>query len=240
MKSLAEILPQLPVDTGAAEAKLQSTSSLDELIARQRQEEAAERQRTKIEARHKASGVPARFTDASFDGFERRTKLLGVAADALRDFVSNFAEHAKAGRCLILAGPAGTGKTHLACAAIRALCDQGKRAHYIRLGDAIRRLRDTWRKDWHETELEVLRMMREADLLVIDEVGVQFGSEGEKVHIFDIVAGRYDDMRPTIVITNCRPEELVAYLGERVLDRLLDNGGRMLVFDGKSNRTRQK
>ena len=66
------------------------------------------------------------------------------------------------------------------------------------------------------------------------------GSEGEKVHAFDIIDGRYNAMRPTIVITNGKPDELLAYLGERVVDRLLEDGGRMLVFDGKSNRTRAK
>ncbi|HEX7648520.1 MAG TPA: ATP-binding protein [Noviherbaspirillum sp.] len=235
MKGLAELLPK--VDGNPSD---EPRVSLDELIAQQRREEEAERQRARIEARHKASGVPARFQAASFDGFERRTKLIGVAADVVHDFVTNFTDHLRAGRCLILAGPAGTGKTHLACAAIRMLCDQGRRAQYIRLGDAIRRLRDTWRKDSAETESEVLCQLLLPDLLVIDEVGVQYGSEGEKVHAFDIIDGRYNAMRPTIVITNCKPDELLAYLGERVVDRLLEDGGRMLVFDGKSNRTRAK
>ena len=234
MKAVGEILKAVPMPGG------DSRASMDELIERQRQEEAAERRRAVIDARHKASGVPVRFQAASIDGFERRTKLLGVAADAVHDFVTNFAEHAKAGRCLILAGPAGTGKTHLACAAVHMLCDQGKRAQYVRLGGAIRRLRDTWRKDSSETESEVLADMLVPDLLVIDEVGVQYGSDGEKVHAFDIIDGRYNAMRPTIVITNCKPDELLAYLGERVVDRLLENGGRMLVFDGKSNRTRAR
>lgn len=236
MKSLAEILPKMPEGKPTDEQR----TALSELIAQQRREEEAERKRAVIEARHKASGVSARFQSASIDNFERRTKLLGVAAEAIHDFVTNFAEHMKAGRCMILAGPAGTGKTHLACAAIRALCDQGRRAQYIRLGDAIRRLRNTWRKDSEETESEVLAALLQPDLLVIDEVGVQYGSEGEKVHAFDIIDGRYNAMRPTIVITNCKPDELLAYLGERCIDRLLENGGRMLVFDGKSNRTRQK
>lgn len=227
MKSLAEI--SLKIESKSAAETL---ASLDELIAQQRRTEEADRQLAIIEAKHKASGVPARFKAASLDNFERRTKALGVAADVVHDFITNFANHLKAGRCMILAGPAGTGKTHLACAAIRA--------QYVRLGDAIRRLRDTWRKDSAETESEVLASLLVPDLLVIDEIGVQYGSEGEKVHAFDIIDGRYNAMRPTIVITNCKPDELLAYLGERCIDRLLEDGGRMLVFDGKSNRTRAK
>lgn len=243
MKSFAQTCPpygdlKVIKEKGALQGTTEQ-QSLDAMIALQRREEEADRQRARIEAFHKISGVPPRFAGASFDGFEHRSKAIGLAAEAMQDFVANFAEHAKAGRCLILAGPAGTGKTHLACAAIRSLCDAGKRAQYVKLGDAIRRLRDTWRKEWNETEMEVLREMRRADLLVLDEVGVQYGSEGEKVHAFDIIDGRYSDMKPTIIVTNCKADDLVAYLGERVVDRLLENGGRMLVFDGKSNRTRK-
>ncbi len=217
-----------------------TSQSFDEMVAQQLRDEEIERRRARIEARHKASGVPARYAAADFAGFGKRSKSIDAAADAVREFIEHFADHAKAGRSMILVGPAGTGKTHLACAAVRALCDQNKRAQYVKLGDAIRRLRDTWRKDGDETELQVLREYRHAELLVLDEVGVQYGSEGEKVHAFDIIDGRYSDMRPTIIITNCKPEELVAYLGERVVDRLLENGGRLLRFDGTSNRTRAK
>lgn len=211
-----------------------------EQLAEIHRQEEIDRQRARIEARHKASGVPSRFAAAGFDGFIRRSPSIGAALDAVQEYANNFSEHAKAGRCLILAGPAGTGKTHLACAAVRHLCDGNRRAQYFKLGDAIRRLRDTWRRDSDETELQVLHEYRHADLLVLDEVGVQYGTDGEKVHAFDIIDGRYSDMKPTIIITNCKADELVAYLGERVVDRLLENGGRMLVFDGKSNRTRAK
>ena len=56
MKGLAELLPK--VDGNPSD---EPRVSLDELIAQQRREEEAERQRARIEARHKASGVPARF-----------------------------------------------------------------------------------------------------------------------------------------------------------------------------------
>lgn len=217
-----------------------SEMTLDQMLEKQRREEEIERQRARIETRHKFSGVPARFSAASFDGFDRRTPSIGAALDAAQQYIAAFPDNAKAGRCLILAGPAGTGKTHLACAAIRSLCDQGRRAQYVKLGDAIRRLRDTWRRDGDETELQVLREYRHADLLVLDEVGVQYGTEGEKVHAFDIIDGRYADMRPTIICTNCKAEELVAYLGERAVDRLLENGGRLLRFEGTSNRVSKK
>ena len=40
------------------------------------------------------------------------------------------------------------------------------------------------------------------DLLILDEVGVQFGSETEKMILFEIINGRYEQLKPTIVISN--------------------------------------
>ena len=42
------------------------------------------------------------------------------------------------------------------------------------------------------------------DLLILDEVGVQFGSETEKMILFEIINGRYEQLKPTIVISNRR------------------------------------
>ena len=206
--------------------------------------EAEDRRIRKLEALRARSGVPMRFAGnaergiaaVSFDAFQERNESLRRAKAQIVDFVENFDEMAKIGRSLILAGPAGTGKTMLACAAILALCGRGKRAQYVKIGDMIRRIRASWRSEGGETELEILRELRSADLLVVDEIGVQYGTEGEAVHTFDVFDGRYQDMRPTIVITNCTPEELQRFLDARVIDRLRENGGRMVKFDGTSAR----
>ena len=73
------------------------------------------------------------------------------------------------------------------------------------------------------------------DLLILDEVGVQFGSETEKMILFEIINGRYEQLKPTIVISNLA-DALTDYLGERVVDRLREGGGRMLIFDWPSYR----
>ena len=48
--------------------------------------------------------------------------------------------------------------------------------------------------------------------------------------------GRYEQMRPTIVLSNLVRDELSAYLGARVLDRLTEGGGVVVAFDWDSYR----
>lgn len=211
--------------------------TLDQLLNESRKREDEERRRNVIEAYHKISGVPARFKGCTLENFEPRTDSINAAHAFMRTYLAEFSQHAKAGRCAILLGDAGVGKTHLVCAMVNALCSHGRRARYVRFGDAIKRIRASWRsRDGEESELDVLNDYHRQDLLVIDEIGVQYGSEGEQNHAFDIIDRRYADMKPTIIVTNATNEGLMSYLGPRVVDRLLDNDGRMLRLQGKSNR----
>lgn len=74
-------------------------------------------------------------------------------------------------------------------------------------------------------------------MLILDEVGVQFGSESEKIILFEILNERYLNMKPTILISNLNPAALQEYVGERVMDRMRENGGIILKFDWKSHRS---
>jgi DNA replication protein DnaC len=58
------------------------------------------------------------------------------------------------------------------------------------------------------------------------------------VQLFDVINARYGAQRPTLVISNLDLAGLREDLGERVLDRLRENDGRMLVFKGKSWRAK--
>ena len=93
---------------------------------------------------------------------------------------------------------------------------------------------------------EVCKELREAgliefysrlDLLVIDEVGVQFGSDTEKMFMFDIIDGRYQEMKPTILISNLAIEGIKKLMGERIIDRLREDGGKAVSFDWPSYRS---
>lgn len=101
---------------------------------------------------------------------------------------------------------------------------------------AIRSIKDTWTRGSSVSESQAIAALVFPDLLILDEIGVQFGSEVEKTILFDIMNERYEKRRPTILMSNLTPKEVEQYLGERVYDRLREDGGQAIVFDWESER----
>jgi DNA replication protein DnaC len=72
--------------------------------------------------------------------------------------------------------------------------------------------------------------------LILDEVGVSFRSEAEKTQLFDVLDGRYREMRPTVIVSNLNAKDLQECLGPRIFDRLMEAGSTVVIFDWKSYR----
>ncbi len=211
----------------------------NERAAREAEErvQAEERARIHHQSRLMDIGLPARFTGNTFDTFIADTDEKRRALSVARDYVDQFADNLKHGRGLIFAGLPGTGKTHLACAILEALIKRD--VGYVTCLDMIRTIRATWRRDSAESELEVLREYGNRDLLVIDEIGVQYGTDGEQTIIFDVLDRRYREVLPTILLTNQDAAGLKDYIGERTYDRLTESC-RLIAFDWPSHRVQAK
>lgn len=196
-------------------------SEREEAEESERKRMAAESKRKAIEQALKSSQMPRRFIDRTFENFEAETTEQEAARGVCRGFAIDFDAHMKTGRSLILSGKPGTGKSHLSAAVMHSVLADGWNAHYVTCMDMIRSVRGTWRKDSERGEEEVLRSLGEKiDLLVIDEVGVQYGTDGEQNIIFDILDRRYREMRPVILITNTSRDAFRQFVGDRVFDRL--------------------
>jgi DNA replication protein DnaC len=200
-------------------------------------------------------GIPPRFRGKTFDTFQAESDEQRRALAIAREYATNFAEHRKSGRCLLLLGGVGCGKTHLALAIALAIVQNsplppveygsleirnfGRRVRYFTVQEIIRTLRDTWCRESQTSEREVLDRLTALDLLILDEVGVQFGSEAERNQIFELVNRRYNASRPTLVISNLDLKGITACLGERCVDRMREGGGKVFTFRGKSWRSRK-
>ena len=88
----------------------------------------------------------------------------------------------------------------------------------------------TWRHGADSTEEDVIERFVSLDLLIIDEVGVQFGSPTEMIILQEIINARYESVLPTILISNLTFEQLKESIGERIVDRATDGGGNRLAF----------
>jgi len=180
-----------------------------------------------------SSCIPARFIGRTFESFAASTDAQRHALTTVRHFADEFAQHSRRGAGLILSGMPGTGKSHLAAALLQAVMTKDVR--YVTCMDLIRAVRDTWRRDSERSETQVLRYLERLDLLVIDEVGVQYGTDGEQTILFDVLDRRYREIRPTVILTNQDKEELKKFVGERAYDRLTETC-RWVPFDWASYR----
>ncbi len=204
------------------------------------QAEEASRQEAFREARRNealdAAGIPPRYRTATFEGWAAPTEHHRQALAACREFAEGFDLVRQSGKSMILFGTTGTGKTHLATAIALAVHAKGYRAMYTTVAGLTRRIKSTWGEGRLEEEHQVLAQLHTADLLILDEVGVQSNSEWEKTHLFDLVNERYNWLRPTLVISNLDLAGIHRTLGERVIDRLRQAGGRAVRFEWESYR----
>lgn len=204
---------------------------------------AVERQNLKIQQVLNRAGIPERFSDRSFDNYRVDTEDQGKRLAVCRSYAEKFPELVKRGQSMIFLGKTGTGKTHLAIAIAHQVIAQGYTAAFMTVGDCLRRVRDTWKKNSEVSESSILDDLGRIDLLILDEVGVQYGTDAEKILLFDLLNRRYENRKPVIMLTNLPLEAaksgdptIVDFLGERIIDRLRENGGKVLKFTWESYR----
>ena len=187
------------------------------------------------------SCIPPRFTDRTLNNFIASTPEQHYALAFATAYADDFAEVIKAGRCAMFMGKPGTGKTHLAAGiALRLMRRYGRPVLFTTVMRAVRSVKDTWSREASKSEAQAVADLVFPDLLVLDEVGVQFGSDTEKLILFDVLNERYEKRRPTLLLSNFGVDEVRAYLGERIFDRLREDGGEAVAFDWESHRGKAK
>jgi DNA replication protein DnaC len=183
------------------------------------------------------AGIPERFQDRSLENFIATTDAQRRALAFATAYADGFGEVMKTGRSALFIGKYGTGKTHLACAIGMRLMQRDQRpVLFSTVFRAVRRVKDTWSAGSLETESQAIAALTFPHLLILDEVGVQHGSDTEKLIVFDLINERYERRRPTLLLSNFDVETVRRYLSERVFDRLREDGGEVVVFNWSSNR----
>lgn len=150
----------------------------------ERQREAELQQQRRLVA---AAEIPPRFAGRTLDNFVSHTDGATRALSVARAYVEEFEEIRKEGTSLIFCGGVGTGKTHLAIGIANAVLAMKRRVRFVSVMNAVRTIKETYARGSDETEREALNEFIYPDLLVLDEVGVQFGSDTEKMILFEII-----------------------------------------------------
>lgn len=200
--------------------------------------ERAERAAKNLAAMIDEALIPPRFIGRSFDNFEAADEKQAKALEIAKRYADNFEDNAKRGSGLIFSGMPGTGKSHLAAAVMQAIMPSNQ-ALYMTCMGMIRAVRGTWRRESETSESEMLSRFGSVHLLVLDEVGVQYGTDGEQTIIFEVMDRRYRDMKPTILLTNQNAKGFSEFVGERVYDRLREVST-WVTFDWASHRPQKR
>ncbi|PNG28974.1 ATP-binding protein [Pseudomonas protegens] len=182
------------------------------------------------------AGITPRFADATFDSYGTPTAGQAKALAECRDYAERFPEHYRAGRSLLLTGNVGCGKTHLATAIVRTVVEDGAQPLLVTAGDIVSIARASMVPGSGYMDRDVIVHLGGLDLLVIDEVGCQKGSEYELGLLHGIIDRRYQAVLPTVLISNLSIDGLKTYIGDRALDRLRQSGGKAVGFTWSSMR----
>lgn len=187
--------------------------------------------------RLKAAAIPKRFVNRRLENFTVTELWQKGVFEKVQDYVTNLEENLANGVCIVMCGKPGTGKTHLAIAIAHAALMKQKTAIYVTVDDLINRIRDTYNTGGTR---ECKAVYETCDLLIVDEIGVQANTQSELNLFFGIIDSRYRELRPTILLSNFGREKIAQYVGDRVWDRLRENGGFCLPFTGESCRLKVK
>ncbi len=183
-----------------------------------------------------SSGIPKRFLSLSDSSYVPKNTVDDRNYRICIKYAIDFNKNLEIGVPIIMHGNTGTGKTHLSCLIARNVILMHKKyAKFTTAHNMFSFVKSSFNKEAGYTDMEAVSSYTVPDLLVIDDVGVQFCSSTERMIMFQVINGRYENRLPTIITTNLCIERLIEVLGERCFDRLNEHA-HIMHFNWESNR----
>ena len=177
--------------------------------------------------------IPPRYRKCDLDNFRTDKDSVIQAVQKCRAFIDAFPVVDKG---LLFVGIPGVGKTHLATAILKEVIRRtGAHGLFYDVRELLRVIRDTYNPVVRSTELDVIKPVLDAELLVLDDLGAEKTSEWVEETMNLIVNTRYNQRRPTIFTTNYPDGEIDlkspdAVLVERVGQRIYSRLHEMCIF----------
>jgi DNA replication protein DnaC len=171
------------------------------------------------------ANIPKRYLHCTLGNFTAYNESLERAVAQAKRVADAFPE---VSRGMFLEGQPGVGKTHLAVAVLKqAIQTTSARGLFYDTRDLLRVIRSTYDPSTRTTELDILRPVMTAELLVLDDLGAEKTSEWVDETMNLIVNTRYNERRLTIFTSNypdipddTDPQSLLFRIGSRMRSRL--------------------
>jgi len=180
------------------------------------------------------SGILPMHQHCSVTNYVANTAEQNQAKMFATEYIANFDKNNGGG--FIFSGQPGTGKNHLASAICLTLMSHGKTCMVVTVTELMQRLRNCYQSGSETTEDQFIRTMVDYDLLVLDEIGLQRGTDAEKLALNQIVDQRICRLKPTGMLTNLSAQHVNECLGARIMDRMRSCGGKWISFNWESYR----
>ncbi|MFM7679406.1 MAG: ATP-binding protein, partial [Roseiflexaceae bacterium] len=135
---------------------------------------------------------------------------------------------------VVFFGNYGTGKTHLASAIANELLQQRYRVLFAVVPDLLDHLRSTFGPTSEIEYDKRFEMIRDAAVLVLDDLGTENTTPWAREKLFQIINHRYNGRLPTVITSNRRPEEIEPRIFSRMSDRAVCE--EFILLDGEDYR----
>jgi DNA replication protein DnaC len=173
--------------------------------------------------------VPERYRHCDFENYETDNEIENIGRPQLEAWRRSLAQaklvverfsqefspvrEMQSEHGLLLMGPCGVGKTHLAVAALKGIVLRGHSGLFYDYRELLKEIQDSYTAESQSTEMGVLEPVLKADMLVLDDVGSSKPSLWALETVGHILNTRYNEKRVTLLTTNFLDAEVAENAG---------------------------